>query len=309
MAVYFVKAYCEKSKQYYGLRVEAEKEGSTPRVTDFYDLKEEEAKQLASTIDVPGLQTADNLRTCVRCASRKVGACDCAKRLFDCRAGQGYRFQCLYCKDLHVFSMEEGAEAVDAGKIGTKVRLAQGQVVEISAAGPGALEHILVGVGWDIAQYGSSSMDIDSSVLVKKSGSTVSELVYFGDKLHPSGCVVHMGDNLVGGKYDSSTEDSENINVYLNKVPADRDEIYFVLNIYSCDSRHQTFRDVRNMYIRLTNAKSRKLLAEYRVDHNISSQTGMVIGKAYRRGGKWFFQAIGKGVRVSTVHDLKGYCT
>ena len=307
MAVYFVKAYCEKSKQYYGLRVE--KEGSAPRVTDFYDLKEDEAKQLASTIDVPGLQTADNLRSCVNCASRKVGSCDCAKRLFDCRAGQGYRFQCLYCKELHIFSTEEGAEAVDASKVGTKVRLAQGQVVEISAAGSGALEHILVGVGWDIAQSGDKSMDIDSSVFVRKSGGAECELVYFGNKQHPSGCVVHMGDNLVGGKYDSSTDDSENINVYLNKVPSDRDEIHFVLNIYSCDSRGQTFRDVRNMYIRLTNAKNRKLLAEYRVDHNISGQTGMIIGKAYRRGGKWYFQAIGKGVRVSNVHELKTYCT
>ena len=35
----------------------------------------------------------------------------------------------------------------DASRVGSKVRLAQGQEVEISAAGPSALEHILVGEG------------------------------------------------------------------------------------------------------------------------------------------------------------------
>ncbi len=306
MAVHFIKAYCDKSKQYYGLRIEDDR--GTPQVTDFYDIEEGKAKELSSTINVSSLQTAPNLRACMNCAGRRVSGCDCAKGMMSCRAGQGYRFQCIYCKNLHVFSVEEGAETVDAGRIGKKVRLAQGQEVEISAAGPGALEHILVGVGWDIARTGDASMDIDSSVIVKSGRGLGSELVYFSNKLHPSGCVVHMGDNLVGGKYSDVSEDSENINVYLNKVPADRDQLYFVLNIYSCNTRRQTFRDVRNMYIRLTNAKNRQVLAEYRVDHSITNQTGMVIGKAYRKGGKWVFQAIGRGVKVASVHELDRYC-
>lgn len=306
MAVEFIKAYCKKSGQYYGLRVEGN--GKSAQVVDFYDIDESKAKELASTIDVPNLQSADNLRVCSGCGARNIAGCSCAKQVMDCRPAQGYRFQCLYCKELHIFSTAEGAETVDAGRAGQKVRLAQGQEVEISADGSAALEHILVGVGWDIAAAGSKNMDIDSSVFVKAKGTRESELIYFGNKLHPSGCVVHMGDNLVGGKYSDVTDDSENINVYLSKVPANRDEIYFVLNIYSCDSRKQTFKDVRNMYIRLTDAKSRRVLAEYVVDQGMGTQTGMVIGKAYRKGGKWIFQAIGKGVRVSSVRELEAHC-
>ncbi len=305
MAVHFIKAYCAKSAQYYGLRVE--EDGSAMQVTDFYDIKEGEAKELSSTVNVPGLQSAPNLRACAQCGSRKAAGCGCAQRIYGCEAGQGYRFGCLYCSELHIFSVEEGAESVDANRVGRKVRLAQGQEVEISAAGSGALEHILVGVGWDIASQGKN-MDIDSSVFVKSGKTADSELIYFGNKKHPSGCVVHMGDNLVGGKYSEVTDDSENINVYLSKVPADRDEIYFVLNIYSCDTRRQTFKDVRNMYIRLTNAKNRQVLAEYVIDQGMGGQTGMIIGRAYRKGGRWMFQAIGKGVRVSSVHELEAYC-
>ncbi|MDL2319043.1 TerD family protein [Eubacteriales bacterium OttesenSCG-928-A19] len=187
--------------------------------------------------------------------------------------------------------------------------LAQGQEVEISAAGAGALEHILVGVGWDISKSGAN-MDVDSSVFLKFRSNNAADLVYYGDTEHTSGCVVHMGDNLVGGKYEGNSDaiDSENINIYLSKVPSDCDRLYFVVNIYACASRKQTFSDIRNMYIRLTNAKNSQVLSEYTVNSNMGNMTGMVIAKAYRRGEKWMFQAIGHAVRVDDVESLEEHC-
>jgi len=309
MADHFIKAYCSRSKQYYGMRVEDI--SGTLQVTDFYDIEENKAKMLASTRTISDLRTAANLRECFgrSCHNRKVGGCSCAKGEYECSAGQGYRYQCIYCSDLHVFTKEEGAEASGHGRVGEKITLAQGQEVIISEVGENALEHIRVGVGWDIALQGAS-MDVDSSVVVKSSAGYGEELIYYGNKTHPSGCVVHMGDNLVGGKYEGNidAEDSENIDVYLKKVPSDRDQLYFVLNIYCSETRHQTFRDVRNMYIRLFDGKTRRVLVEYRVDNYMASKTGMIIAKTYRRGGNWMFQAIGKSVNVSAVDELKRYC-
>lgn len=305
----FIKAYCQQADQFYGLKVE-EVDG-VPKVTDFYDIDSATAKTLASTGDVPGLESAPNLRTCFGdgCHSRKVASCTCAEGRYRCQRGQGYRFQCLYCKKLHIFSKDEGAEVFDASLIGNKIRLTQGQEVEISATGPSALEHILVGVGWDIATSGDS-MDVDASVFVCSSRDYDSELVYFGHLEHSSGCVVHLGDNLVGGKNDKSAEatDSENINVYLNRVPERFDQLYFVVNIFSCEARCQDFSSVRNLYIRLSNAKTKQVLVEYTVDQNMRNKTGMVIGKAYRKGGRWIFKAIGQAVNVSNVEQLAAYC-
>lgn len=305
----FIKAYCQKVEQFYGLKVE-EVDG-VPRVTDFYDIDSMTAKSLASTADVPELETSPTLRPCsgAGCHSRRVAGCTCAEEQGRCRHDQGYRFQCLYCKKLHIFSQAEGAEVFDASRVGSKVRLAQGQEVEISAAGPSALEHILVGVGWDISTDGGD-MDVDASVFVCSSEENESELVYFGCLEHSSGCVVHLGDNLVGGKNvrNEDAVDSENINVYLNRVPEQCNQLFFVVNIFACESRGQDFSSVHNLYIRLSNAKTQQVLVEYTVDQNMQNKTGLVIGKAYRKNGRWMFKAIGQAVNVSKVEELREYC-
>jgi len=306
MADKFIKAYCPKSKKYYGMKVEDI--SSQLQVTDFYDIDDETAKVLASTVNVPDLKTSSHLRDCPFCHSRTVGNCGCLKSRARCAPGQGYRYLCIYCSDLHIFSTEEGAES--SGHVGEKVVLTQGQEVVISAAGSGSLEHIRVGAGWDIAESGSN-MDVDASVLVRSSRDNTGELVYFGHKEHSSGCVIHMGDNLVGGKFEGNDDatDSENIDVYLRKVPSNCDRLYFLLNIFDCTNRSQTFRDVRNMYIRLTNGKTNQVLVEYNARNIAGSDTGMIIGAAYRRSGNWVFKAIGKTYRVSDIQGLQSFCT
>lgn len=302
----FVKAYCPKSRKYYGMKVE--EVSSRLQVTDFYDIGEETAKLLASNVDVPGLETAANLRSCPFCHSRKVAGCGCLESRISCKPDQGYRYLCIYCKELRVFASSEGAEA--SGRVGEKVVLTQGQEVTISAAGSGSLEHIRVGVGWDISRAGQS-MDLDASVLVKSSRASKGELIYYGNKIHSSGCAVHMGDNLIGGKFEGNENatDSENIDVYLRKVPTTCDRLYFILNIYGCSNRSQTFKNVRNMYIRLTNGKTGQVLVEYTANNISSRDTGIIIGVASRRGGNWVFKASGQTYRVATVHDLCKYCT
>lgn len=306
MADKFVKAYCPKSRKYYGMKVE--EVSSRLQVTDFYDIGEDTAKLLASNVDVPGLETAANLRGCPFCHSRKVAGCGCLEGRISCGPDQGYRYMCIFCRGLKVFNSGEGAEVT--GRVGEKVVLTQGQEVTISAAGSGSLEHIRVGVGWDIS-LGGRNMDLDASVLVKNSTGGQSELVYYVNKTHSSGCVVHLGDNLTGGKYEGNEDatDSENIDVYLRKVPTTCDRLYFILNIYDCKNRSQTFKNVRNMYIRLTNGKTGQVLVEYTASNINNNDTGIIIGVASRRGGSWVFKASGQTYRVATVHELCSRCT
>lgn len=306
MADKFVKAYCPKSRKYYGMKVE--EVSSQLQVTDFYDIKEETAKLLASNVDAPNLGTAANLRSCPFCHSRKVASCGCLEGRISCKPSEGYRYLCIYCRELRVFDSGEGAEV--SGRVGEKVVLTQGQEVTISAMGNRSLEHIRVGVGWDISLE-EQNMDLDASVLVKDSRSVTGELVYYGSKTHSSGCAVHLGDNLTGGKFEGNLDatDSENIDVYLRKVPVACNRLYFILNIYNCNDRSQTFRNVRNMYIRLTNGKTGQVLVEYAASNVNSSDTGIIIGVAYRRGDNWIFKASGRTYHVATVHDLCEYCT
>ncbi len=195
---------------------------------------------------------------------------------------------------------------------GDKVVLSQGQEVKIRFADNKPLTNILVGVGWDPVSQGDN-MDVDSSVVVMSSNGNQRELVYFSrpNMRHPSGCAELLEDNLTGeytGNVDSN--DDENILVDLKKVPQDRDRLVFLVNIYNCEEREQTLKDVKNFYIRLYDQVSKKVLIEYKVDNNQvnPTDTAIVIGVATRKTSGWSFKAIGKSLHVANVQTLAHEC-
>lgn len=292
----FLKACCSKTGRYFGLEVK--QYGGEWKVVNMIDLSDEEARLMTSSVKQPSFVTNTNLLPCSSCHGRKVGGCSCAKKKIRCARNMKYEFQCIYCNELKIdYSMPTRA---DVGSLaGKTIRLSQGQEVKIQFSDDKPLSKIYVGVGWDPARIGAK-IDVDSSVVVF--GRSGGELVYFGNVAHPSGAVIHHGDNLTGA--DLANRDDENISVFLDKVPADRDQIYFILNIYDCVARKQKFDIINNLYIRIYDPDSKKALIEYRVTGNFSHDTGLIIGKAFRSQGGWMFRAIGQGSKAVNVNDL-----
>ena len=293
----FIKGRCKRTGQYFGLEIK--QTGGVWKVVNVIHLTADEAAAITSEIRQPSFSTNANLLPCRGCSSRVVSGCSCPQTSFRCRAGE-YNFQCVYCNQMQI---DYSAPTRGSGyKEGDVVRLSQGQEIKIRFSDDRPLTKIFVGVGWDPADDDYEDMDIDSSVIVVGNGER--EVVYFGDLEHPSGCVVHHGDNLTGESEDGDQEDDENISVYLDKVPFDRDKLVFALNIYDCEERGQNLGDVQNMYIRLYDPVSKTALVEYQIDGNMSSYTALVIGMAYRRGGEWLFKAIGKGSKATSIRRL-----
>ncbi|MBO4668149.1 MAG: TerD family protein [Bacilli bacterium] len=293
----FVKAYCNKTHQYYG--IEVKKVGSTYKAVDFTFLNDENAKLLTTEVKQDKFYTNDNLISCKKCGSRLIGGCSCNERNHDCKKNAKYDFQCIYCRNL-VIDYEEVSE-VSGYKEGDVITLSQGQTVTIKFGDGKPLKRIEVGIGWEASTYGSN-IDVDSSVVV--SGKGGAELVYFGDMTHSSGCVIHHGDNLFGHTGSETQKDDENISVYLTKVPQNRDEITFILNIYECKSRHQKLGIIRNLYLRLFDPDSKKTLIQYKVEQGFDHFTSLIIGKAFRSGADWKFKAIGQGSYATDVRGL-----
>lgn len=242
---------------------------------------------------------------CKYCGNKHVFFCGCCNRFvcYDGRAAAG--FVCPSCGNTAKVPAASGNDiprtASLGGHVGTGevVRLKQGEEVKIEFSDRRPLTRINVGVGWDPAR-GAADMDVDSSVVV--AGGSSFELIYFGNLEHPSGCVSHKGDNLTGD--DLANADDENIVVQLDKVPANRDKLIFILNVYDAKNRDQTLGDVRNMYIRLYDPVSKQPLIEYNCPQVRRGDLGLVIGMAYRAGGGWCFKAIGEGSRAEDVHVL-----
>lgn len=299
----FLKAYCEKSKQYYGIELEM-RDGEWKAVNMVF-LSNHESSLVSSNIRQDEFVTNTNLVSCRECGNRKIGGCSHPPKHVKCGKDLPYSFQCIYCDKL---KLDYSAVSLGVGsqyKEGDVIRLSQGQEVKITLSDGTPLSKIFVGVGWDPTKIGAN-MDVDSSVVV--AGQNGYELVYFGNKLHPSGCVEHHGDNLTGRDGDTSGQDDENITVDLTKVPLDRDRIIFVLNIYEAYLRFQRLGGVKNMYIRIYNPDSKQPLIEYTVKGKHIGSTGLVIGMAYRADGAWSFKAIGKGSQAGDVQKLAEEC-
>ena len=299
----FVKAHCVKHDRYFGLEVR--KVGREWKVVNMVDLPDEDARLLSSEVKQDRFVSNENLLPCSRCGSRVVGGCACGKKTRNCGKHADYQLDCLYCNECKIdYSLPtRSAGGVGEGEV---VRLSQGQEVKIRYADDSPLTGLWVGVGWDPAVGGGENIDVDSSVIVSSSNNGSFDLVYFGNKTHSSGCVVHHGDNLTG-RGDGQGDD-ENITVNLQSVPANRDRLYFVLNIYNCVSRKQTFGSIRNLYIRLSSLTDRKPLIEYPVEGNFSRYTSLIIGCAIRTRDGWSFKALGVGENATDVHKLATHC-
>lgn len=293
-----VKVCCKKTGRHFALEVK--KFGAKWKVVNFIAISAEEAAVMQNDIDQEKFETAKSLLPCKKCGQRTIGGCSCMSQ---CGVKKNeYNFQCVYCSGLEI----DRAPAVMTGnhREGETIKLSQGQEVKISNNGK-PLRHILVGTGWDPVQQGKD-MDIDSSVVV--SGCSGEEVVYFGNRKHPSGCVIHHGDNLTGIDLGANADD-ESIDVYLYKVPDNRDKLVFILNIYDCKKRQQVFGDVKNMYIKLYDPDNNKLLIEYKVTDNLKTDTALIIGVARKAAdGGWIFKALGQSSKAGGIDEMLPDC-
>ena len=185
------------------------------------------------------------------------------------------------------------------------VNLVKGQKISLVKPGSAGLSRIMVGLGWDAVQpkrgfFAPKPKDIDcdaSVILCGDDGKLVSSdanksCIYFGNLRHPSGAIVHQGDNLTG----AGEGDDEQIMVDLSIIPAEISRLVFVVNIYDANVRGQHFGMIQNAFIRLVDMVARTELCRFNLTEDYSGMTGMVVGELYRRNGEWKFNAIGQGV-------------
>ncbi len=174
------------------------------------------------------------------------------------------------------------------------VSLKKGQKVSLTKGDPG-LTHVVVGLGWDVNAYDTGDdFDLDGAAFLLTDSGRVSDakdFVFYGNLSHPSGSVLHMGDNLTG----AGDGDDEQIRVDLTKVPASVTRIAFTVTIYEAETRHQNFGQVSNAFVRIYNEANGEELLRYDLGEDFSIETAAVFGELYKNGDEWKFNAIGSG--------------
>ncbi len=174
------------------------------------------------------------------------------------------------------------------------VNLTKGQKVSLTKGNPG-LRNVVVGLGWDVNQFDTGGdFDLDASAFLLDDSGKVSrqeDFVFYGNLAHPSGSVVHQGDNLTG----VGDGDDEQIKIDLTQVPETISKIAFVVTIYDAEGRRQNFGQVNNAFIRIYDETNGEELLRYDLGEDFSIETAAIFGELYKHGGEWKFNAIGSG--------------
>lgn len=196
------------------------------------------------------------------------------------------------------------------------VNLQKGQKVDLTKGNAG-LRRVMVGLGWDEAEQPQASglfgslfgggqkqdIDCDAIAFLLDSNAKIarrSDVVFFNNLRHDSGCVIHQGDNLTG----AGDGDDEQIMIDLAGLPSRYDRVVILVSIYQATNRKQQFGMIKNAFIRLVDADTNKELCIYNLSENYQGMTAMIFGEVYRYNGEWKFNAIGQPLQIWSVAQL-----
>lgn len=173
------------------------------------------------------------------------------------------------------------------------VSLKKGENVSLSKTDP-TLKNVLIGLGWDARASDGADFDLDASLfMVGENGKVAGDdwFIFYNQLHSPCGSVEHTGDNRTG----AGDGDDEAIKVALEKVPANIYSLVIAVTIHDAEARRQNFGMVRDAFVRLVNADSDQEVLRFDLSEDYSTETAMVFGEIYRRGGEWKFRAVGQG--------------
>lgn len=188
--------------------------------------------------------------------------------------------------------------------------LLKGQKISLSKSDP-TLEEVGVGLGWDVRSTSGKDFDLDASAILLTKNSLGQDKVRSNDDFvfynqladvlldrvsnrNPDtarASVVHEGDNRTG----EGDGDDERMIVLLSRVPAEVHKILFTVSIYEEGVPTQSFGDVANAFIRISNEKSGVEIAKYDLSEDYSTETALIFGELYRHNNEWKFGAVGQG--------------
>ncbi len=187
---------------------------------------------------------------------------------------------------------EERAALVDVDEL-NKVK--KGDSVNLTKLDP-IMRQLMIGVGWDVKSFEGERVDMDASCfLLNREGVTREDedFVFYNNLKGCGGAVRHTGDSRTG----AGDGDDETIYVDLNGIPFDIEQVVFVVSIYQGDAKDQTFKQVRNTVLRISNHETGHEICRFDVDeHALENQksTAMIVGSIIREGPKWVFHALGE---------------
>lgn len=176
--------------------------------------------------------------------------------------------------------------------------LQTGQNIPLSTNG--LLKDLLVGFGWKVMQgNGPVTELVPSAIVCDENDKAISEnhLVFFNQMQTPDGSVQYI-----------EGDDEEQIDIDLNKIPANAHKIFFVVYTDPDIRRPGNFSSVKEAYIRVA-GRDNVDIARYNLEKGGANDefTAIIFGELYRYKGAWKFRALGQGFKDGLAGVAKSF--
>lgn len=171
------------------------------------------------------------------------------------------------------------------------ISLEKKQPLSLTKQVPG-LNEIKVGLAWDETQLNGQSPDADASIfMLDENGKIPSDdfFVFFNNLTSGDGSVRHSGDNRTG----AGDGDDEEINITLSKISNQVVQLIVTITIHNMDQGFH-FGNVENASVRIYDSSNNNQLCEYRLTESFDGFDSLLIGRFYRNGSEWEFEALGQ---------------
>lgn len=171
------------------------------------------------------------------------------------------------------------------------INLEKKKPFNLTKAAP-ALNNVKVGLSWDETILNGQTPDADASVfMLGENGKIPADefFVYFNNLQSSDGSIIHSGDNRTG----AGEGDDEEINITLAQVSSQVVQIIVTITIHNMDAGFH-FGNVKNSSVRIYNTSTNEILCQYQLTENFDGCDSLIIGRFFRNGSDWEFEAMGQ---------------
>ncbi|NES94661.1 MAG: stress protein [Desertifilum sp. SIO1I2] len=167
------------------------------------------------------------------------------------------------------------------------------------------LNQLSVALGWQV-ENAQQNYEIDTSVFMLGADGKIPDEQYFVFYNNPrslDGSVQYLEHPLSSKELEEKTQ----IQIDIDRIDTRIEELIFVVTIHEAQVKQQSFQQIKNAFIKISDRASQTELIRYSLNEAFAEETSLEFGRLYRKSNEWRFQAVGQGYKAGLQSFVDKY--
>ena len=166
------------------------------------------------------------------------------------------------------------------------------------------LTSFIIGLAWNDDYAGEDFFDVDAMVVLLDANDQCTgdhDFIFYNQLKHPTGGVIHRGDDLIGGTMDEIVE------VHPDKLPDDIVKIAFIMSIHEGDTNNQGF-DLIVKPTAFILSMDNEVLCDYAITVESAKEVHIaIVARLKKEVDGRCFNATSTGFKMSLVECIRSF--